>query len=51
MKIDANELRKEINKLYSEMGWVSKADVKEVIDRLETKARSESEFHQMLDTL
>lgn len=51
MKIDSNELRKEINKLYSEMGWVSKADVKEVINKLEQKTRSESEFYQILDTL
>lgn len=35
MKIDSNELRKEINKLYSEMGWISKEDVKKVIDELE----------------
>lgn len=51
MKIDANELRKEINELYSEMGWISKNEVKKVIDKLEEKARSESEFYQMLDTL
>ena len=37
MKIDANELRREINKLYSEMGWISKTDVKNVIDKLERK--------------
>ena len=51
MKIEANELRKEINKLYSEMGWISKEEVKKVIDELEEKTRSESEFYQMLDTL
>ena len=51
MKIDANELRKEINKLYSEMGWVSKADVKKVIDELEEKAYTESEFYEILETL
>ena len=51
MKIDANELRKEINKLHSEMGFVSKDEVKKVIDELEEKTRSESEFYQMLDTL
>ena len=51
MKIDVNELRKEINKLHSEMGWISKDDVKKVIDELEEKARSESEFYQILDTL
>ena len=51
MKIDSHELRKEINKLHSEMGWISKDDVKKVIDKLEQKTRSESEFYQMLDTL
>ena len=51
MKIDANELRKEINELYSEMGWISKNEVKKVIDKLEEKARSESEFYQILETL
>ena len=51
MKIDSNELRKEINKLYSEMGWISKTDVKNVIDELERKTRSESAFYQTLDTL
>ena len=51
MKIESNELRQKINKLYSEMGYISKQDVKEVIKELEDKARSESEFHQILDTL
>jgi hypothetical protein len=51
MKIESNELRKEINKLHSEMGFVSKADIARVIDELEEKARSESEFYQILDTL
>ena len=51
MKIDSHELRREINKLHSEMGWISKDDVKKVIDKLEEKARSESEFYQILDTL
>ena len=52
MKIEANELRKEIDKLHSEKGWwISKNDVKKVIDKLEQKARSESKFHQILDTL
>lgn len=52
MKIDANELRKEIDKLHTEEGcWISKNDVKRVIKRLEEKARSESEFYQILDTL
>ena len=51
MKIDSHELRKEINKLHSEMGWISKNDVKKVIDKLEEKTCSESEFYQMLDKL
>lgn len=51
MKIDANELRKEINKLHSEMGFVNKDEVKKVIDKLEQETRSESEFYQILDTL
>ena len=51
MQIDSRELRQRINKLHSEMGWISKADVKRVIDELEEKTRSESEFYQMLDKL
>lgn len=51
MKIESNELRKEINKLHSEMGFISKEDVKKIIDELEEKTHSESEFYQMLDTL
>ena len=51
MKIESNELRKEINKLNSEMGFISKADVKKVIDELEEKAKAESEFYQILETL
>ena len=51
MKIESNELRKEINKLHSEMGFVSKDEVKKIIDELEEKTRSESEFYQILDTL
>ena len=51
MKIESNELRKEINKLHSEMGFVNKADIARVINELEEKTRSESEFYQMLDTL
>ena len=41
MKIDSHELRKEINKLHSEMGWISKNDVKKVIDKLEKEAQEE----------
>ena len=51
MKIDSNELRKEINKLNSEMGMISKTEVKKIINDLEEKTRSESQFYQMLDTL
>ena len=51
MKIDSNELLKEINKLHSEMGFVSKDEVNKIIEELEEKTRSESEFYQMLDTL
>ena len=51
MKIESNELLKEINKLHSEMGLVSKADIARVIEELEEKACSESEFYQMLETL
>lgn len=51
MKIEANELRKEINKLHAEMGQINKKSVEKIIDKLEEKTRSESEFYQMLDTL
>ena len=51
MKIESNELRQKINKLPSEMGYISKQEVKEIIEELEKKAYSESEFHQMLNTL
>ena len=66
MKIDANELREEINKLqlikmniledtyidtYSEMEFVSKDEINKIIDKLEEKTHSESEFYQMLNNL
>ena len=51
MKIDANELRQRINKLHSEMGHINKKSVEKIIEELEEKARSESEFYQILDTL
>lgn len=51
MKIDANELRQRINKLHSEMGHINKKSVEQIIEELEEKTRSESEFYQMLDTL
>ena len=51
MKIDANELRQRINKLHSEMGQINKNSVEKIIEELEQKAYSESEFYQMLETL
>ena len=51
MKIESNELRKEINKLHSEMGQINKEEVKKIIDDLEEKALSEKEFHYFLETL
>ena len=41
MKIESNELRKEINKLHSEMGWISKEEVKKIINKLEEEAEAE----------
>ena len=38
MKIDSNELRQELNKLHSEMGWVSIEEVKKIIKKLENNA-------------
>ena len=35
MKIDSNELRKELNKLNAEMGLVSIEEVKKIIKKLE----------------
>ena len=35
MKIESNELRRRINKLFSEMGWISKEEVMKIIDELE----------------
>ena len=37
MKIDSNELRQELNKLHSEIGWVSIEEVKKIIKKLEDK--------------
>ena len=51
MKIETYELRLKINQLHSEMGWIKKDEVKRIIEELEQKARANSEFHQMLDTL
>lgn len=51
MKIESNELRQRINKLHSEMGYINKKSVEKIIEELEEKARSESEFYQILDTL
>lgn len=41
MKIWVYELRREINKLHSEMGMISKEEVKKIIDELEEEARIE----------
>lgn len=51
MKIDVHELRREINKLYSEMGWISKEDVKKVIDKLEQKSYEQSRVCVIVDKL
>lgn len=39
MKIESNELRKEINKLYSEMGQINKKSVEKIIEELEEKEK------------
>ena len=41
MKIETNELRQRINKLHSEMGMISKEEVKKIIDKLEEEAKAE----------
>ena len=51
MKIDSHELRKEINKLHSEMGWISKDEVKKVIDKLERESYEQSEVCAIVDKL
>ena len=51
MKIESNELRKELNKLNTEMGLVSIDTVKAIITNLEEKARENSEFYQLLEKL
>ena len=51
MKIDSNELRREIDNLFSEMGWISKADVKRVIDELERESYRQSEVCAIVDKL
>ena len=51
MKIESNELRQEVNKLFSEIDWINKNGVEKIIEKLEEKARAESEFYQMLETL
>lgn len=49
MKIDSNELRKEINKLHSEMGWISKDDIKKVINKLEQETYKQSEVYAIVN--
>ena len=51
MKIESNELRTEINKLHSEMGWISKEDVKKVIDKLERESYEQSKVCAIVDSL
>ena len=51
MKIDSNELRKEINKLHSEMGLINKDDVKKVIDKLERETYKQSEVYAIINKL
>ena len=41
MKIESNELRQKINKLHSEMGFVSKSAVNKIINELEVEAKKE----------
>ena len=38
MKIESNELKQELNKLHSEMGWVNTEEVKKIIKKLENNA-------------
>lgn len=39
MKIDSNRLRQELNKIYCEMGWVSKNDVIKAIEEIEREEK------------
>lgn len=51
MKIETNELRKELNKLRTELGMVNIDTVKAIITNLEEKAKENSEFYQLLEKL
>ena len=51
IKIEAHELRARINKLYSEMGWISKEEVMKVIDDLEWDSQKQSEVCAIVDKL
>lgn len=51
MKIESNEIRKEINKLHSEMGWISKEEVKKIIDKLERESYKQFKVCAIVDTL
>ena len=51
MKIDSHELRKELNKLYSEMGWIKKDEVKRIIEELERESYEQSEVCAIVDKL
>lgn len=39
MKIDSHRLRQELNKIYCEMGWVSKGDVIKAIEEIEREEK------------
>ena len=39
MKIDSNELRKEMNKLFCEMGLINKKSILIIIEELEKKEK------------
>ena len=51
MQIDSRELRRRINKLFSEMGWISKKEVMKVIDELEWDSQTQSEVCAIVDKL
>ena len=51
MQIDSRELRRRINKLFSEMGWISKEEVMKVIDDLEWDSQKQSEVCAIVDKL
>ena len=48
MKIDSIELRQGLNKLRSEMGFISKDAVKKIIKELEEKALTEEKQYVII---